>query len=102
MWNVEEHRYTKNDKDKSTLESELAQHELIPEEKTALSFWEKFVEVQFKMLLTSQVSFQFRVKDPVGVELDSYPTVKKNWIRPLKKLPRSYLITLTLNFIFRY
>jgi len=54
VWNVEEHRYTKNDKDKSTLESELAQHELIPEEKTALSFWEKFVEVQFKMLLTSQ------------------------------------------------
>jgi len=54
VWNVEEHRYTKNDKDKSTIESELQQHELIPESKTALSFWEKFTEVQFKMLLTSQ------------------------------------------------
>jgi len=54
VWNVEEHRYTKNDKDKSTIESEPQQHELIPESKTALSFWEKFTEVQFKMLLTSQ------------------------------------------------
>lgn len=54
VWNVEEHRYTVNDKDKSTIETELVQHELIPEGKTALSFWEKFMEVQFKMLLTSQ------------------------------------------------
>jgi len=54
VWNVEEHRYTKNDKDKTTIQSELQQHELIPEKKTALSFWAKFFEVQFKMLLTSQ------------------------------------------------
>ena len=54
VWNVEEHRYTKNDKDKSAIETELSQHELIPESKTALSFWEKFTEVQFKMLLTTQ------------------------------------------------
>lgn len=54
VWNVEEHRYTKNDKDKTAIENELGQHELIPESKTVLSFWEKFAELQFKMLLTSQ------------------------------------------------
>ena len=45
VWNVEEHRYTKNDKDKAAIEVELSQHELIPEEKTKLSFWQKFLEV---------------------------------------------------------
>merc|ERR1711962_58845 len=54
VWNVEEHRYTKNDKDKAAIEVELSQHELIPEEKTKLSFWQKFLEVQFKMLMTTQ------------------------------------------------
>lgn len=54
VWNVEEHRYTKNDKDKETIESELNSHELIPEEKTTLSFWEKFFELQVKMLATNQ------------------------------------------------
>ncbi len=54
VWNVEEHRYTKNDKDKATIENELNSHELIPEEKTTLDFWEKFFELQIKMLATNQ------------------------------------------------
>jgi len=54
VWNVEEHQYTKDDKDKETIEKEIHNHELIPESRTDLSFWMKFLEVQFKMLLTNQ------------------------------------------------
>lgn len=54
VWNVEEHRYTKNDKDKETIEKELAAHEMFPVTKTSLSFWEKFFELQLKMLATNQ------------------------------------------------
>ena len=49
-------RYTKNDEDKKALERELYSHELIPQRPTHLSFWEKFKELQIKMLLTNQVS----------------------------------------------
>jgi len=35
VWNVEEHRYTQNDKDKSTIEKEMMTHELIPEGQTS-------------------------------------------------------------------
>ena len=58
VWNVEEHRYTKNDKDKGTIERELLGHEHIPEERTELSFWDKFFELQFKMLITNQENVQ--------------------------------------------
>jgi len=58
VWNVEEHQYTKNDKDKATIEQEMMRHELIPEEQTKLSFWDKFLELQFKMLITSQENVQ--------------------------------------------
>merc|ERR1711971_1302365 len=58
VWNVEEHRYTKNDKDKATIEKEMMTHELIPAEKTELSFWDKFTELQFKMLITNQENVQ--------------------------------------------
>merc|ERR1711962_712417 len=58
VWNVEEHRYTQNDKDKGTIEKEMLTHELIPETKTELSFWEKFFELQFKMLITNQENVQ--------------------------------------------
>ena len=52
-WNVEEHRYTKNDEDKRSLEVELFRNELIPQTPTYLSFWEKFVELQLKMLISN-------------------------------------------------
>jgi len=58
VWNVEEHRYTKDDKDKSTIEREMMSHELIPETPTKLSFWDKFFELQFKMLITNQENVQ--------------------------------------------
>ena len=58
VWNVEEHRYTKNDKDKTTIEKEMMTHELIPQEETVLSFWDKFFELQMKMLITNQENVQ--------------------------------------------
>jgi len=58
IWNVEEHRYTKDDADKNSIEKELFQAELIPEEPTELSFMEKFVELQIKMLVTNQENVQ--------------------------------------------
>merc|ERR1712073_250367 len=58
VWNVEEHRYTKNDKDKGTIEKEMMTHELIPQEETVLTFWDKFFELQFKMLITNQENVQ--------------------------------------------
>jgi dolichyl-phosphate-mannose-protein mannosyltransferase len=58
VWNVEEHRYTQNDKDKGTIEKEMMTHELIPEGKTQLTFWEKFWELQIKMLITNQENVQ--------------------------------------------
>lgn len=58
IWNVEEHRYTKSDEDKKTIERELFGAELIPEEPTDLSFVEKFLELQVKMLITNQENVQ--------------------------------------------
>jgi len=58
IWNVEEHRYTKNDENKDSIERELYRAELIPEAPTDLSFMEKFLELQLKMLVTNQENVQ--------------------------------------------
>ncbi|CAG0892996.1 unnamed protein product, partial [Cyprideis torosa] len=47
VWNVEEHRYTKNQAQKDR-ERELIHQEFIPTHKTHLSFLEKFLELQIK------------------------------------------------------
>lgn len=49
IWNVEEHRYTKSE-DQKQRERELMNAEMIPLKATTLTFWEKFVELQIKML----------------------------------------------------
>ncbi|XP_051158347.1 protein O-mannosyltransferase 1 [Leptopilina boulardi] len=49
IWNVEEHRYTKSE-DQKQRERELINAEMIPLKATSLSFWEKFLELQMKML----------------------------------------------------
>ncbi|XP_053600011.1 protein O-mannosyltransferase 1 [Plodia interpunctella] len=49
IWNVEEHRYTKAE-DRKERERELVSAEMIPTAATQLSFWEKFVELQHKLL----------------------------------------------------
>ncbi|TGZ48720.1 Protein O-mannosyltransferase 1 [Temnothorax longispinosus] len=53
IWNVEEHRYTKSE-DQKQRERELISAEMIPLQATALSFWEKFAELQVKMLFGGQ------------------------------------------------
>jgi len=53
IWNVEEHRYTKSE-DQKQRERELISAEMIPLQATALSFWEKFAELQMKMLFGGQ------------------------------------------------
>ena len=58
VWNVEEHRYTKSDEDKKALEKEIVGAEMIPEAPTHMSFAEKFIELQVKMLMTNQENVQ--------------------------------------------
>lgn len=53
VWNVEEHRYTKSE-DQKQRERELINAEMIPLKATSLSFWQKFIELQIKMLFNSQ------------------------------------------------
>ena len=45
VWNVEEHRYIKKEKDNSTIEREMMTHELIPEQQTHLSFSNEVLEL---------------------------------------------------------
>lgn len=49
VWNVEEHRYTKSD-DQKERERQLLNAEMIPIEPTVLSFFDKFWELQLKMV----------------------------------------------------
>lgn len=51
IWNVEEHRYTKTS-DQRERERQMVTAEMIPTQKTTLTFLEKFFELQFKMLWT--------------------------------------------------
>ncbi|XP_001847722.2 protein O-mannosyltransferase 1 [Culex quinquefasciatus] len=53
IWNVEEHRYTQ-DKDKKDVLEKLLKTEMIPTEPTQLSFWDKFYELQMKMLVHAE------------------------------------------------
>ncbi|XP_022651838.1 protein O-mannosyltransferase 1-like isoform X2 [Varroa destructor] len=50
IWNVEEHRYTKK-KDEKERELDLVTAEFVPLEPTKLTFWQKFIELQYKMLV---------------------------------------------------
>lgn len=52
VWNVEEHRYTK-ESDQKDREKDLVQAEFVPLEPTKLNFWEKMKELQYKMLFGS-------------------------------------------------
>ncbi|XP_013111228.1 protein O-mannosyltransferase 1 isoform X2 [Stomoxys calcitrans] len=49
IWNVEEHRYTK-DSDRAERERTMMNAEMIPTGPTQLSFMQKFLELQFKMI----------------------------------------------------
>ncbi|KAL0269207.1 UNVERIFIED_CONTAM: hypothetical protein PYX00_007014 [Menopon gallinae] len=53
IWNVEEHRYTKSD-DQKERERDMVNAEMIPTQATSLTFWEKMMELQYKMLISYQ------------------------------------------------
>nr|XP_045592731.1 protein O-mannosyltransferase 1-like isoform X2 [Procambarus clarkii] len=53
IWNVEEHRYTRNE-DKKEREKDLLRSEMIPMERKNLTFWNKLFELQYKMLFNNQ------------------------------------------------
>ena len=57
VWNVEEHRYTKAE-DQKERERELVNAEMIPMTATKLTFWDKFLELQYKMLFSNTESVQ--------------------------------------------
>ncbi|XP_067002481.2 protein O-mannosyltransferase 1 [Anabrus simplex] len=57
VWNVEEHRYTKSE-DQKDRERDLVNAEMIPLRATSLTFWEKFIELQYKMLFANQENVQ--------------------------------------------
>ncbi|XP_075212728.1 protein O-mannosyltransferase rt isoform X2 [Lycorma delicatula] len=57
VWNVEEHRYTKSEDEKER-ERDLLNAEMIPLSATKLSFWSKFLELQYKMLFVHKENVQ--------------------------------------------
>lgn len=57
VWNVEEHRHTKNS-DQKEREREMGMAEFVPLQPTQLSFLEKFWELQYKMLTVNQENVQ--------------------------------------------
>ncbi|XP_061393560.1 protein O-mannosyltransferase 1 [Musca vetustissima] len=65
IWNVEEHRYTR-DSDRAERERKLMTAEMIPMEPTKLSFINKFLELQYKMLVhDTQVGNHMYSSDPL-------------------------------------
>lgn len=57
IFNVEEHRYTRNE-DERDRQLELMTTDFIPLEPTQLTFWEKFFELQVRMLFISNENVQ--------------------------------------------
>ncbi|KAL3283415.1 hypothetical protein HHI36_006560 [Cryptolaemus montrouzieri] len=57
VWNVEEHRYTKSE-DQKEREREMVTAEMIPMSATKLSFWEKVIELHYKMWFASTENLQ--------------------------------------------
>nr|CAG4651592.1 EOG090X015P [Triops cancriformis] len=57
VWNVEEHKYTRNENQEDR-SRELHNNDFIPLEPTKLTFWQKFLELQFRMLLISNENVQ--------------------------------------------
>lgn len=57
IFNVEEHRYTRNEDEKDR-QLELMTTDFIPLEPTQLTFWEKFFELQIRMLFISNENVQ--------------------------------------------
>lgn len=81
VWNVEEHRYTKNE-DQKDRERELVNAEMIPLRPTSLSFWEKFLELQYKMLFANQENVQNHMYSSEPLEWPFMARGIAYWVSP--------------------
>nr|XP_018899540.1 PREDICTED: protein O-mannosyltransferase 1 [Bemisia tabaci] len=91
IWNVEEHRYTKTD-DEKLREKNLLSAEMIPLTATTMSFWQKFVELQYKMFF----SHLENVKDHIfSSEPIEWPLMSRGiayWLSSTSEENQIYLI----------
>nr|XP_022326265.1 protein O-mannosyl-transferase 1-like [Crassostrea virginica] len=81
VWNVEEHRYTKS-QDKEAQTRDMAHAEMIPTEPTHLSFWTKFLELQYKMFMAKG---DVEMEHKYSSEPLQWPILSKNvayWMSP--------------------
>lgn len=81
VWNVEEHRYTKI-QDKEGQTRDIAHSEMIPTEPTRLSFWTKFLELQYKMFMAKG---DVEMEHKYSSEPIQWPFLSKNvayWMSP--------------------
>nr|CAD7394767.1 unnamed protein product [Timema cristinae] len=81
VWNVEEHRYTKTE-DQKDRERELVNAEMIPLRATSLSFWEKFIELQYKMLFANQENVQNHMYSSEPLEWPFMARGIAYWVSP--------------------
>ncbi|XP_064613330.1 protein O-mannosyl-transferase 1-like [Liolophura sinensis] len=86
VWNVEEHRYTTTESEDPA--KELSKAPLIPLQPTQLSFWEKFWEVQLKMI-------QPRPGDADAISEHKYSSSPLEW--PLMTRNIAYWLSPTSN-----
>ncbi|XP_003747576.1 protein O-mannosyltransferase 1 [Galendromus occidentalis] len=81
IWNVEEHRYTKKKDDKER-ELDMVTAEFVPLEPTRLSFWQKFAELQYKMLIADNENVEDHMFASSPVEWPFLLRGVAYWISP--------------------
>uniref|UniRef100_A0A6B0VFM7 Protein O-mannosyltransferase 1 n=1 Tax=Ixodes ricinus TaxID=34613 RepID=A0A6B0VFM7_IXORI len=81
VWNVEEHRYTKNSDEKER-ERDMVSAEFVPLQPTHLSFLQKMWELQYKMLLVNQENVQDHVYSSDPMEWPLMTRGIAYWVSP--------------------
>lgn len=101
IWNVEEHRYTK-DGDAKDRERDLISAQFVPLETTQLGFWAKMRELQYKMIIGSDYDkvdgHMFSVDSPLAW-LSLYQGIAY-WVSTTSNVSVSTLPTLLLMLFF--
>nr|CAI5824722.1 unnamed protein product [Callosobruchus analis] len=81
IWNVEEHRYTKSE-DQKERERDMVTAEMIPMAPTKLSFWQKFLELHYKMLFSSTDGVQNHMYSSEPLEWPLMTRGIAYWVSP--------------------
>lgn len=81
IWNVEEHRYTRSE-DQKERERDLVNAEMIPTQATTLSFWDKLLELQYKMLFSHQEPLQSHMYSSEPLEWPLMSRTIAYWVSP--------------------